>query len=130
MWDGKNLIQLGGISFLLALAIGILSLHLFPVNSIGYVIGGLVSLTLLFIFIPLIMWGFLKREQEKPNNIFKNKVYFWASLLGLSSIGVAFLIVTIWVVLYTSYQHLFFLPLYFSVVYLIFSLTLLKHKEF
>jgi len=59
------------------LAIGILSLYLFPVNSIGYVIGGLVSLTLLSKLIPLIMWGFLKREQEKPNNFFKNTVLGW-----------------------------------------------------
>ena len=129
MLEGKKLIQIGGVSFLLALAIGVLSLQLFPVNSIGYVIGGLVSLTFLLLFIPLIMWGFLKREQEKPSSIFKNKVYFWASLVGLLSIGVAFLIVTTLVILYSSYPHLFFLPLYFSVVYIAFAIVFLKYKK-
>ncbi len=129
MVEGKTLIQIGIGSFLLAMAIGALSLKYFPIHSLGYIVGGLLSFILLLLFLPFIMWGYLKQAQKREQSFLRNKVYFWGSIIGFLGLSTSFLIITFFTILYTNYGTFFFIPLYFSLIYLIFALFCLKYRK-
>ena len=128
MVEGKRYIRLGGSLFFFILIIVVILRYFIPENSIFFTIGLFICLILFFSFIPLIMYGLLKIAYEKDSAFLIKSIYFWPSLIGIIILGVLFLIVAFWALI--SLKSIgFILPLYFSIIYLLFALLLIRFRK-